>query len=486
MRSVMTVSSRAEPTDLSSWNERVLPGVAGPDDGGMTTTATAPAPRTTYRSVFAVGQFRVLCAGMFLYVLGFEFEILGLSVVVYAQTRSAFLAALAFAMGFGPQAIGGALFTSLADRLPPRAVITGGILLRAVPGVLIGLAPGLPVAAMLVLVALTAMIAPVFSAAVSRMLPDVLDGDRYVLGRSVLSLTAAGTQIVGVGLGGAVLAVLSGRWLLLSAGCALVLSAFVRLGLRPAAAGIPADAEPRGPSSGSPGGPPADPSAGPSAGPPAGPSAGPPAGLARTATRGAVRATLAGNAELLADRRVRMLLLAQWLPGMFVAGAESLIVPYTESMGHPAAAASPLLAAVPAGMLAGDVVIGRFCRPAIRRRLVFPLALLTGAPLLALLLHPPWLVVAAALFGCGFGFGYMLGIQQAFLDSLPEGLRGQGFGLLSTGLMGGQGVTPPLAGALAAVAGPAAAMAATGAATVLVTCCLRHSLTARQLAAEPG
>ena len=428
----------------------------------MTTTAAAPAPRTTYRSVFAVGQFRVLCASMFLYVLGFEFEILGLSVVVYAQTRSAFLAALAFAMGFGPQAIGGALFTSLADRLPPRAVITGGMLLRAVPGVLIGLAPGLPVAAMLVLVALAAMIAPVFSAAVSRMLPDVLDGDRYVLGRSVLSLTAAGTQIVGLGLGGAVLAVLSGRWLLLSAGCALVLSAFVRLGLRPAAAGVPADAAPSA----------------------SGLSAGLSSGPARPATRGAVRATLAGNAELLADRRVRMLLLAQWLPGMFVAGAEALIVPYTEALGHPAAAASPLLAAVPAGMLAGDVVIGRFCRPAMRRRLVFPLALMTGAPLLALILHPPWLVVAAALFGCGFGFGYMLGIQQAFLDSLPEGLRGQGFGLLSTGLMGGQGVTPPLAGAVAAVAGPAAAMAATGAATVLATCCLRHALTARQLAAD--
>ena len=429
-----------------------------PDDGGMTITAAAPTPRTTYRSVFAVGQFRVLCASMFLYVLGFEFEILGLSVVIYAQTRSAFLTALAFAMGFGPQAIGGALFTSLADRLPPRAVITGGMLLRAVPGVLIGLAPGLPVAAMLVLVALAAMIAPVFSAAVSRMLPDVLDGDRYVLGRSVLSLTAAGTQIVGLGLGGAVLAVLSGRWLLLSAGCALVLSAFVRLGLRPAAAGVPADAAPSGPS----------------------------AAPARRATRGAVRATLAGNAELLADRRVRMLLLAQWLPGMFVAGAESLIVPYTESLGHPAAAASPLLAAAPAGMLAGDVVIGRFCRSAMRRRLVFPLALLTGAPLLALILHPPWLIVAAALFGCGFGFGYQLGIQQAFLDSLPQGLRGQGFGLLSTGLMGGQGVTPPLAGAVAAVAGSAAAMAATGAASVLATCCLRHSLSARQLAAESG
>ncbi len=133
----------------------------------MTTTAPAPAPRTTYRSVFAVGQFRVLCGSMFLYVLGFEFEILGLSVLVYAQTRSAFLTSLAFAMGFGPQVIGGALFTSLADRLPPRAVITGGMLLRALPGLLIGLVPGLPVAAMLVLVALAAMITPVFSGAVS-------------------------------------------------------------------------------------------------------------------------------------------------------------------------------------------------------------------------------------------------------------------------------------------------------------------------------
>ena len=121
-----------------------------------------------------------------------------------------------------------------------------------------------------------------------------------------------------------------------------------------------------------------------------------------------------------------------------------------------------------------------------RQRLVLPLAMATGAPLLALALHPPWLVVAAALFGCGFGCGYQLGIQQAFLDSLPPGLRGQGFGLLSTGLMGGQGLTPPLAGAVAAVAGPAAAMAAAGAATVLAACSLRRSLAGRQLAAGPS
>ncbi len=414
----------------------------------MSTTAAAPAPRTTYRSVFAVGQFRVLCGSMFLYVLGFEFEILGLSVLVYAQTRSAFLAALAFGMGFGPQLIGGALLTSLADRLPPRAVITGGMLLRALPGLLIGLAPGLPVAAMLVLVALAAMISPVFSGAVSRLLPDVLDGDRYVLGRSVLSLTGAGTQIIGLGAAGAILAVLPARWLLLTAGGTLVLAAFARLGLRPA--------------------------------PARGPARDPSQGAGRRAARGAVRATLVGNAQLLADRRVRGLLLAQWLPGAFLAGAESLIVPYTESLGHPAAAASPLLAAVPAGMLCGDIVIGRFCRPALRQRLVLPLALISGAPLLIFPLHLPLPVIAAALFGCGFGFAYMLGIQQPFLDSLPPDRRGQGFGLSATGMMGGQGLTPPLAGAVAVLAGPAAGMAAAGAATVLAAACLCRTLAGRQ------
>jgi hypothetical protein len=52
-------------------------------------TATAPRPRppaaarTTYRSVFAAGEFRVLFAAILMYVLGFEFEILGLSVLVH-------------------------------------------------------------------------------------------------------------------------------------------------------------------------------------------------------------------------------------------------------------------------------------------------------------------------------------------------------------------------------------------------------------------
>ena len=280
-------------------------------------TATTPAAarpepprgRTTYRSVFAAGEFRVLFAGMTMYVLGFQFELLGLSVLIFAQTGSAFLTALAFSMGFAPQAVGGALFTALADRLPARVVIGTGLLTRAAPGLVIGLWPALPVPVMLALVAAAATIAPVFTAAISGLLPDVLDGDRYVLGRSVFNLTGAGTQIAGLGVGGVVLAAVPVRWLLLAAGGALVIAAVItRLGVRRRAARVP-----------------------------------------QVRARGIVRATVAGNVALLRDRTVRGLLLAQWLPAWLVAGAESLIVPYNGSLGRPASAAAPLLAAMPAG-----------------------------------------------------------------------------------------------------------------------------------------
>jgi MFS family permease len=357
-------------------------------------------------------------------------------VLVYAQTRSPFWAALAFGTGFAPQAIGGALFTSLADRFPPRAVIVAGLLARSAPGLAIGLLPLLPVPAMLAGVAAAALAAPVFSAATSGLLPEILDGDRYVVGRSVFSVTGAGTQILGLGIGGAILAVLPARWLLLAAGISLALAAVIsRLGLRPRPARAPGNRE-----------------------------------------RGVVRATMSGHAELLANRQVRGLLLAQWLPAWFVASAEALIVPYIRSLGHPASAASPLLAAAAAGVLLGDVIVGRFCRPRTRTRLVFPLLTITGAALLPLIFRPPLPAAGLILLVSGFGFGYQVGIQQPFLDSLPHRLRGQAFGLSSTGTMGGQGLTPPLAGALAAALGAAPAMALAGAATVLAAIALRPSI----------
>ena len=387
----------------------------------------------------------MLFSGLLMYALGFEFEILGLSVLVYTRTGSSVWAAAAFSAGFLPQAAGGALFTSLADRLPPRVVLASGLLTRAAPGLAIGLLPGMPVPVMLVLVALAALVMPVYQAGLSGLLPDVLDGDRYVLGRPVFTMAASGTQILGLGAGGAILTVLPARWLLLAAGASLTVAAgIMRAGVRPRAARVVAGVLRGG----------------------ARPAGG-------RGVRAIVRATIAGNAELLRSPRVRGLLLAQWLPAWFGTGAEALIVPYALSLGQPASAAGSLLMALPCGMLLSDFVVGRFCPPAARGRLAFPLALLVGVPLLALAFRPPLAVVAGILFLTGVGFAYPLGLQRAFRDSVPERLRGQGFGLNSTGLMGGQGLLPTAFGGVAIFLGPAGAMAIAGGCTVAAMLALR-------------
>lgn len=402
-------------------------------------TAVDAPPRASYRSVLAVREFRVLSAGTLMFALGFEFEILGLSVLVYARTGSATWTAAAFSAGFLPQAVGGAFLTSLADRMPPRAVITAGLLARAVPGLVIGLAPRLPATAMLALAAAAALVTPVFLAGSAGMAPQVLDGDAYVMGRSLLSVANSGIQIAGLGAGGALLAAVSARWLLLAAGGFLAFAAAVmRLGLRrrPARSGGGA--------------------------------------------RGSVRATISGNAELLASARVRRLLLAQWLPCWFGTGAEALIVPFAESAGHPASAASALFACVPCGMLAGDLAVGRLCSPALRERLVLPLAALVGAPFLVFAFRPSLAVAGAALFVSGAGYAYPLGLQRAFLEAVPERLRGQGFGLMATGLMGGQGIAPSAVGAAAAVLGTGGAMAASGAAVMASALAAGHRRAGRE------
>jgi hypothetical protein len=83
-------------------------------------------------------------------------------------------------------------------------------------------------------------------------------------------------------------------------------------------------------------------------------------------------------------------------------------VPYVGDLG-PGANAGVLFAASALGMLAGDLVLGRFVAPANRERLVPWLALLLGAPMLAFVTEPG-LGGAATLFALAtFGFAYHLG-----------------------------------------------------------------------------
>ncbi|NUR92253.1 MAG: MFS transporter, partial [Nonomuraea sp.] len=91
-----------------------------------------------------------------------------------------------------------------------------------------------------------------------------------------------------------------------------------------------------------------------------------------------------------------------------------------------------------------------------------------GVPLLGFWLDPglAWTSVLMALAAAGLS--YQLGIQRRFVEAVPEGVRGQAFGLLSAGLMSGQAVGGALIGVLGQFAGPGPAIACSGVAGLLV------------------
>ncbi|MGR6915100.1 MFS transporter [[Actinomadura] parvosata] len=408
----------------------------------------------TYGEVFAVKEFRVLFAGFVLLIGGDVIKMLALSVLVYARTGSAGLSAAAYMAGWLPYLAGGLFLLALADRVPARALMVAGELVVAVTCLLLAYA-GLPVWGMLALVLATGVLSPVFLAARSAVLPEVLDGDAYVLGRSVLSVASAGAQIVGLAAGGGFLAVAgpSGA-LAVTAVLSLVGTVVLRFGLPyRAARGVTGRGR-------------AEHGA-------AGREAAGRGGAGRGgAGRGAVRETLRVNRRLLADRGVRGLLLAGWLPCACLAGAEAMVVPYLGGQGQ----AGVVLAAAAGGMAAGQFAVGRFVAPPGRERLSLPLAVLLGVPWLGYAATPGlgWAAVLAAIGAAGLA--YQLGLQRRFVDAVPEEVRGQAFGLQSAGLMTGQAVGAALVGALGEMVAPGQAIALAGAAGIVVALALARVL----------
>ncbi|MBJ6999423.1 MFS transporter [Streptomyces griseofuscus] len=400
----------------------------------MTTTAEPVQGdhRATYREVLAEPRFRLLFTTRTVAITADSLRITTFSVLVFTATGSALFSALAFGISFLPQLFGSLLFGSLADRLPPRALIAGGYALECAAAVLLALVR-MPIAASLGIVALIALATPLFSGASSRLVARWLEGDAYVLGRSLNNMASSGAQLFGLALGGAAVAVLGAhRALAVSAalylGCALA----VRLRLPRLEPGV---------SDGISGGARGD--------------------------GGAVRASLRGAGLLLRARTVRRLMLAQWLPSAFVAGAEGLIVAYAGGRHFAPGWYAALMGCLPVGMLIGDLLVGRLLRPPTRERLVVPLVVLMGLPLIGFAAEPGVGLSCALLLLTGSGFAYGLGLQRPFLDALPQDGQGQAFGLLGSGNMTLQGVGPACFGSVAEGIGTGGAIALAGGAAAL-------------------
>ncbi|MFD3679807.1 MFS transporter [Streptomyces sp. NPDC058613] len=371
------------------------------------TPAAGPAPDPAdaapagYRSVFRVPEFRPVFAAHLMSVLGVVVAEISLTVLVYRATGSPLMSALTFALGFLPYALGGTLLAGIADRLPARRVLVGCDLVCAACAAAMAL-PGTPVALLLVLRCAMAFVAPLFQGTRSASLADILgSGDPFVLGRSLLRMVAQSAQLIGFGLGGLLLTVLAPRGAIaLTAAGFLGSALLLGLGTRARPARAPAD---------------------------------------RTSP-------LAGLRAVLGNRRLRALTLLFWLPPAFVVVPEALLAPYAHGIGAGTVALGLLMCALPVGTIAGELWAGSALTARTRSRIVAPLAAVAPLPLLVYAVRPGPYAVFAALLLAGLAQAHTLGLDQWYVDAVPDELRGRAMTLLGTGLMTLQGIGMAFAG----------------------------------------
>ncbi|WP_405967442.1 MFS transporter [Streptomyces sp. NBC_00015] len=373
----------------------------------------------SYRFLFRTPEFTPFLLSFAAFAAAQTIGGLALGMLVFRATGSPFLSAVSM---FGPQLaqlLGGALLLSGADRLPPRAVLSGLALVFAA-GTAVPALPGLPVWALFVVVLLQGLVASLGGGVRGGLLNEILSKDGYVLGRSVFNMLWGLVQMAGFATGGVLLTLLSPRTCLLLAAALYVMSALVtRLGL----------------------------------------TARPP----RSTGRPSVQATWRTNALLWSSRPRRLTYLGLWVPNGLIVGSDSLYVPYAPQ------AAGLLYAFGALGMFVGDMAVGRLVPSTARPRLATPLRLLLAVPYLFFVLRPGVALSAVAVTVASVGFAASLVLQERLMSLTPDDLAGQALGLHVTGMAALQGIGAVLAGTLAQLTSPAAAMTLMAAGSVTVT-----------------
>jgi MFS family permease len=380
-------------------------------------------PRTTFSEVFAFGEFRALWTAQALSVAGDQLARVALTLLVYDRTHSALLAAVTFVASIVPTFLGGLALSGLADSWPRRQVMIGCDLGRAV---LVGVMalPGVPLG---VLVGLLVTVSAPFTSARAALYPEILTGDRYVLGTAVTLTTLQFAQAVGFAAGGALVALVGVRTSLVTDAGTFILSALiVRLWVhaRPAArARLPQEA-----------------------------ASGP-----------AVRT---GLRLVFADPQLRTPMLLGWLIAFYNV-PEGVAAPLGHALGGGDLAVGLILAAGALGASLGAVAFARLVRAPQRQPWMIPLAATACAVLVLFVLRPDLPVALIILTVSGMFDCYQLAANSAFVAHAPPQHRSQAFGVAQGGMSLGQGIAMIVAGAAAQHISPTVVIAASGALGVI-------------------
>src|SRR4051812_34711352 len=306
---------------------------------------TAPAPaddrQATFRDVFAVREFRPLFGTFLLSTAGDELARVALTVLVYQRTASPLLSAITFAISYLPWLLGGPLLATLADRLPRHRVLVTTDALRALLVACMAI-PGTPLPVLLVLLFLLSLCAPPFESARSALVADVLEGDRYAVANSLTNVGLQVAQVIGFVLAGALVSALApSAVLVIDAATFAVSAAWLYAGLTRR-----------------------------------------PAPVAGDNPNSFLRDTLEGLTLIRRSPRLLSIIAVLWIGTAFAYAPEGIAAPLVDELGAQATSVGILLAANPAGVTLGGLLLARLVSPQRREQLIPALVGLSLTPIL--------------------------------------------------------------------------------------------------------
>lgn len=408
---------------------------------GVATDQERPA---TYREVFASAEFRALFAAGLLSAVGDMLAKVAVAWLVWERTNSTLMSAAAFAIGYLPWVAGGPVLAAFADRMPWKRTMVGSDLIRmALVGALA--LPGIPLGGLLALLFVSALLAPPFEAARSALMPEILEGDRYVVGASLSNMAAQASQLIGFVIGGPIVLLVTARGALVVDAATFLLSAvLLRYGLRDR-----------------------------------------PAPLAPERRTSILVETGAGLRLVFGHPVLRVYVIMVWLASALAYAPEGLAAPLADALGGDPVAVGLLLGASPLGTVIGGVVIGRFTSPARRLQLLRPLAVLAVAALIPAALNLPLWAVLGLFVVSGFGMSFLLPLNALFVRALPVSFRARAFGVVQAGLQVSQGMSVVIAGWVAEGNDVRSVVGAVGLLGVVLVGCVAAMWPSREQATRP-
>jgi MFS family permease len=373
-----------------------------------------------FGEVLAVREFRFLWIAHAQSRLGDQLARVAIAILVFDHTGSAALTALTYALTFLPPLVSAPLLVGLADRFSRRRIL---VLVDGFRALLVALmaVPGFPLVVLVLLLVAVVSLQPLYSSARNAILPNVLSGDRYVVGVGLAQATDSIVQVAGFAFGGVLVGLIGSHGALGVDAVTFACSATL------AGVGLSAHRPEREDSE-------------------------------QQTSDATVRQAIG---LIFGDARLRSLVMLIWLYGFYIA-PEGLAAPYARELGEGSLAVGLLMAADPIGAGLGAVALSRLVRPDLRPRLMGPLAVAAGLPLMVSALAPSLGLSVAMWVLTGALSSHLVIAIALFTRQVPDHRRGQVVGLASAGLATAQGLGIVAAGMLGSVVPPSVAVAVCG------------------------